>query len=159
MTISVAYPMDTVRFEWFSDKKSAIDKNPDVKLPELYIDKYEPTVCNGTRKSGYIKFLYSTRVNYLNNQILGNFSCLRAVFNLKRDIGFHVAQTYIPTSLALMFSWVRRYYFQLNYIFPAPYRYRARLALFYWPLLALSRPVVDYEIKVKLQNSYSGVLS
>uniref|UniRef100_A0A914UNG4 Uncharacterized protein n=1 Tax=Plectus sambesii TaxID=2011161 RepID=A0A914UNG4_9BILA len=84
---SFAYPIDTVRFEWFSDNKDAIDKNPDVKLPELYIDKYEPTVCNGTRKSG-------------------NFACLRAVFNLKRDIGFHVAQTYIPTSLALMFSWV-----------------------------------------------------
>ncbi|KAH7724601.1 CBN-LGC-45 protein [Aphelenchoides avenae] len=84
---SFAYPIETVRFEWFTRKQDAIDKNPDVKLPELYIDRYEPTVCNRTRKAG-------------------DFSCLRAVFRLKRDVGFHIAQTYIPTSLALMFSWV-----------------------------------------------------
>ncbi|VDL86494.1 unnamed protein product [Nippostrongylus brasiliensis] len=82
-----AYPVETVRFEWFTRRVDAIDKNPDVKLPELYIDRYEPTVCKKTRKSGA-------------------FSCLRAVFRLKRDVGFHIAQTYIPTSLALMFSWV-----------------------------------------------------
>ncbi|VDK84157.1 unnamed protein product, partial [Onchocerca ochengi] len=35
-----------------------------------------------------------------------HFSCLKAIFRLKRDVGFHIAQTYIPTSLALMFSWV-----------------------------------------------------
>lgn len=86
----VAYPIETVRFEWFTRKQDAIDKNPDVKLPELYIDRYEPTVCNRTRKAG-------------------DFSCLRAVFRLKRDVGFHIAQTYIPTSLALMFSWVSKH--------------------------------------------------
>uniref|UniRef100_A0AC35TLJ4 RING-type domain-containing protein n=1 Tax=Rhabditophanes sp. KR3021 TaxID=114890 RepID=A0AC35TLJ4_9BILA len=84
---SFAYPVSTVRFEWFSEKQNAVDKNPEVKLPELYIDKYEPVLCNKTRKSG-------------------NFSCLRAVFLLKRDVGYHIAQTYVPTSLALMFSWV-----------------------------------------------------
>ncbi|GMR39670.1 hypothetical protein PMAYCL1PPCAC_09865, partial [Pristionchus mayeri] len=84
---SFAYPLETVRFEWFTKKENAIDKNPDVKLPELYIDRYEPTTCDKTRKSG-------------------SFACLRAVFRLKRDVGFHIAQTYIPTSLALMFSWV-----------------------------------------------------
>ncbi|PAV56919.1 hypothetical protein WR25_15761 isoform D [Diploscapter pachys] len=87
MIKSFAYPVETVRFEWFTRRKDAIDKNPDVKLPELYIDRYEPTTCPSTRKSG-------------------EFSCLRAVFRLKRDVGFHIAQTYIPTSLALMFSWV-----------------------------------------------------
>ncbi|KIH53468.1 hypothetical protein ANCDUO_16403, partial [Ancylostoma duodenale] len=70
----------------YETRVDAIDKNPDVKLPELYIDRYEPTVCTKARKSGA-------------------FSCLRAVFRLKRDVGFHIAQTYIPTSLALMFSW------------------------------------------------------
>uniref|UniRef100_A0A0K0D955 Neur_chan_memb domain-containing protein n=1 Tax=Angiostrongylus cantonensis TaxID=6313 RepID=A0A0K0D955_ANGCA len=86
-SVSVAYPVETVRFEWFTRRVDAIDKNPDVKLPELYIDRYEPMVCTKARKSGA-------------------FSCLRAVFRLKRDVGFHIAQTYIPTSLALMFSWV-----------------------------------------------------
>ncbi|CAI5442791.1 unnamed protein product [Caenorhabditis angaria] len=84
---SFAYPIETVRFEWFSRRDYAIDKNPDVKLPELYIDRYETQNCPNNRKSGA-------------------FSCLRAVFRLKRDVGFHIAQTYIPTSLALMFSWV-----------------------------------------------------
>ncbi|CAJ0608677.1 unnamed protein product [Cylicocyclus nassatus] len=84
---SFAYPVETVQFEWFTRRADAIDKNPDVKLPELYIDRYEPTTCTKARKSGA-------------------FSCLRAVFRLKRDVGFHIAQTYIPTSLALMFSWV-----------------------------------------------------
>uniref|UniRef100_A0A915M6W7 Neurotransmitter-gated ion-channel transmembrane domain-containing protein n=1 Tax=Meloidogyne javanica TaxID=6303 RepID=A0A915M6W7_MELJA len=85
--VGVAYPLPTVRFEWFSNRKNAIDKNPEVRLPELYIDNYEPAKCNRSRKSG-------------------EFACLRAIFRLKRDVGFHIAQTYIPTSLALMFSWV-----------------------------------------------------
>ncbi|MCP9264052.1 Glycine receptor subunit alphaZ1 [Dirofilaria immitis] len=84
---SFAYPIKTVRFEWFSNKRDAIDKNSDVTLPELYIHRYEPTYCEKNRKSGH-------------------FSCLKAIFRLKRDVGFHIAQTYIPTSLALMFSWV-----------------------------------------------------
>lgn len=92
----VAYPVETVRFEWFTRRKDAIDKNPDVKLPELYIDRYETTTCPNERKSGA-------------------FSCLRAVFRLKRDVGFHIAQTYIPTSLALMFSWVSRSAILLNF--------------------------------------------
>uniref|UniRef100_A0A914I693 Uncharacterized protein n=1 Tax=Globodera rostochiensis TaxID=31243 RepID=A0A914I693_GLORO len=84
---SFAYAAETVRFEWFTNRLDAIDKNPDVRLPELYIDQYEPAKCNRSRKSGA-------------------FACLSAVFRLKRDVGFHIAQTYIPTSLALMFSWV-----------------------------------------------------
>jgi hypothetical protein len=39
---TVAYPLQSVRFEWFSNRKYAIDKNPEVRLPELYIDSYEP---------------------------------------------------------------------------------------------------------------------
>ncbi|KAI6174650.1 Cation transporter family protein [Aphelenchoides bicaudatus] len=87
---SFAYPVETVRFEWFTRKIDAIDKNPDVKLPELYIGEKE------------FKFL----TNKNNSFFVGDFSCLRALFRLKRDVGFHIAQTYIPTSLALMFSWV-----------------------------------------------------
>ncbi|VDM67868.1 unnamed protein product, partial [Strongylus vulgaris] len=50
--IPVAYPVETVQFEWFTRRADAIDKNPDVKLPELYIDRYEPTTCTKARKSG-----------------------------------------------------------------------------------------------------------
>uniref|UniRef100_A0A1I7VLG6 Neur_chan_memb domain-containing protein n=1 Tax=Loa loa TaxID=7209 RepID=A0A1I7VLG6_LOALO len=75
--------MKTVRFEWFSNKRDAIEKNPEVTLSELYIHRYEPAYCERTRKSDH-------------------FSCLKAIFRLKRDVGFHITQTYIPTSLALM---------------------------------------------------------
>lgn len=57
--VSVAYPVETVRFEWFTRRVDAIDKNPDVKLPELYIDRYEPTVCRKTRKSGQFASIIS----------------------------------------------------------------------------------------------------
>ena len=39
---------------------------------ELYIDRYEPTTCNKSRKSG-------------------DFACLRALFRLKRDVGYHAS--------------------------------------------------------------------
>lgn len=42
IALPVAYPTETVRFEWFTNRSDAIDKNPDVRLPELYIDQYEP---------------------------------------------------------------------------------------------------------------------
>lgn len=31
---------------------------------------------------------------------------MAATLKLKRDVGYHIAQTYVPTMLALMFSWV-----------------------------------------------------
>lgn len=37
---------------------------------------------------------------------LGNYTCLQATFTLTRDLGYYIAQMYVPTTLALMFSWV-----------------------------------------------------
>uniref|UniRef100_A0A914XIM8 Uncharacterized protein n=1 Tax=Plectus sambesii TaxID=2011161 RepID=A0A914XIM8_9BILA len=84
---SLAYTHDVVKFRWFSRAEDALRKADNVQLPELYIVGYAPKYCDGLRKTG-------------------NFSCLEAEFDLQRDIGFHLAQTYIPTALCLVFSWV-----------------------------------------------------
>ena len=36
----------------------------------------------------------------------GNYSCLAAKFELHRSIGFHLVQSYIPTILIVIVSWV-----------------------------------------------------
>ena len=36
----------------------------------------------------------------------GNYSCLQATFILQRQIGFFVLQTYIPSMLIVILSWV-----------------------------------------------------
>ena len=37
---------------------------------------------------------------------VGNYSCLQASFYLQRQIGFFILQTYIPSMLIVMLSWV-----------------------------------------------------
>ncbi len=37
---------------------------------------------------------------------LGNYSCLVARFHLSRSVGFHMVQSYIPTILIVVISWV-----------------------------------------------------
>lgn len=36
----------------------------------------------------------------------GNYSCLAAKFKLHRSVGFHLVQSYIPTILIVIVSWV-----------------------------------------------------
>lgn len=38
--------------------------------------------------------------------ILGNFTCLAVVFNLKRRLGYHLFHTYIPSALIVVMSWI-----------------------------------------------------
>ncbi|KAK0396172.1 hypothetical protein QR680_001606 [Steinernema hermaphroditum] len=85
--ISVGFTNDVVQFYWFSRKEDAIFMNRNVQFPDLYVFNHEKTTCNGMRKSG-------------------NFSCLEAKFYLKRNLGSHLAQTYIPTATCVLFSWI-----------------------------------------------------
>ncbi|KAH9643948.1 hypothetical protein HF086_016498 [Spodoptera exigua] len=36
----------------------------------------------------------------------GNFTCLEVIFKLKRRLGYHLFNTYIPTCLIVIMSWV-----------------------------------------------------
>ncbi|VDM47377.1 unnamed protein product [Toxocara canis] len=84
---SLGFTNDVMRLRWFSNIKHAISRNKHVQLPELYIVGYSKHECNGYRKSG-------------------NFSCLEARFYMKRNLGYHMAQTYIPTAMCVIFSWI-----------------------------------------------------
>uniref|UniRef100_A0A914S901 Neurotransmitter-gated ion-channel transmembrane domain-containing protein n=1 Tax=Parascaris equorum TaxID=6256 RepID=A0A914S901_PAREQ len=76
-----------MQFRWFSNVDDAIRKNEHVQLPELYIVGYSKHECDGNRKSG-------------------NFSCVEGRFYMKRTLGYHMAQTYIPTAICVVFSWI-----------------------------------------------------
>ncbi|CAI4223526.1 unnamed protein product [Auanema sp. JU1783] len=84
---ALGFTQDAVRFEWFSDHHHAIRLNQDVQIPELVLMKYTAEYCDGHRKSG-------------------NYSCLEAKFYMQRQIGYHIAQTYIPTALCVLFSMI-----------------------------------------------------
>ena len=60
------------------------------------------------RHAGIINILIFPIPNLQNHRIffLGNYSCLAAKFNLHRSIGFHLVQSYIPTILFVIVSWV-----------------------------------------------------
>jgi len=38
--------------------------------------------------------------------VAGNYSCLVAEFHLSRSVGFHLVQSYLPTILIVVISWV-----------------------------------------------------
>lgn len=38
--------------------------------------------------------------------LLGNFTCLAIVFNLRRRLGYHLLHTYIPSALIVVMSWI-----------------------------------------------------
>lgn len=42
----------------------------------------------------------------INISVAGSFSQLRIIFHLKRDVGFYMIQTYIPSVLIVILSWV-----------------------------------------------------
>ncbi|KAK6758998.1 hypothetical protein RB195_016303 [Necator americanus] len=84
---SLGFTSDSVEFVWFSDKENAIQLNRDLEIPELSLIDVKAKKCDGKRKSG-------------------NYSCLEAQFFLQRQLGFHIAQTYIPTMICVLFSWI-----------------------------------------------------
>uniref|UniRef100_A0A914QNB2 Neurotransmitter-gated ion-channel ligand-binding domain-containing protein n=1 Tax=Panagrolaimus davidi TaxID=227884 RepID=A0A914QNB2_9BILA len=75
---SIAFTNDLVQFQWFPKRYDAIRLNKNVQLPELYIHNFSQATCLTHRKTG-------------------NFTCLEAQFNMKRNLGYHLAQTYIPS--------------------------------------------------------------
>jgi len=48
----------------------------------------------------------SLEVKFLSATHVGKYSCLQASFILQRQVGFFILQTYIPSMLIVMLSWV-----------------------------------------------------
>lgn len=82
----VAFTEETLNFTWFDN--NPIEINKAVELPELKIVSTDATTCPSETYTGH-------------------YDCIKAVFFLARDDGYYMVRSYIPTSLALMFSWVQ----------------------------------------------------
>ncbi|KAK4325598.1 hypothetical protein Pmani_003840 [Petrolisthes manimaculis] len=86
--IQIASFVKTTReleLEWYAD--SPIKMYRRFKLPQFEMKEIKPETCD---QSFHI----------------GNYSCLQAAFELRRNIGYHLVQSYLPTSLIVVVSWV-----------------------------------------------------
>lgn len=82
---SLSHTTDDLIFQWNTDLPLEVDEN--IELPQLEL------VQNSTADCTHV---YST----------GNFTCLEVIFKLKRRLGYHLFNTYIPTCLIVIMSWV-----------------------------------------------------
>merc|ERR1711963_99144 len=87
-TMEVASFSKTTRellLEW--NKRSPVDLSSDLKMPQFTVESVVTDKCE-------------------ESSLIGNYSCLVAKFHLSRSIGFHMVQSYIPTILIVVISWV-----------------------------------------------------
>lgn len=87
-TMEVASFSKTTRellLEW--NKQSPVDLSSDLKMPQFTVERVVTDHCE-------------------ESSLIGNYSCLVARFHLSRSIGFHMVQSYIPTILIVVISWV-----------------------------------------------------
>uniref|UniRef100_A0A0N5CCW5 Neur_chan_LBD domain-containing protein n=1 Tax=Strongyloides papillosus TaxID=174720 RepID=A0A0N5CCW5_STREA len=92
--ISYAHVVSEMNVTWFTE--NPINFNDEIGLPEFKITGVSPDYCNGT-------FRYTLTDNSFR---IGRFSCLKAIIFLDRAIGYHLVQSYIPTALIVIISWV-----------------------------------------------------
>lgn len=71
--------------EW--NQRSPVDLSSDLKMPQFTVESVVTDKCE-------------------ESSLIGNYSCLVARFHLSRSIGFHMVQSYIPTILIVVISWV-----------------------------------------------------
>ncbi|CEF69297.1 Gamma-aminobutyric acid A receptor/Glycine receptor alpha family and Neurotransmitter-gated ion-channel transmembrane domain and Neurotransmitter-gated ion-channel family and Neurotransmitter-gated ion-channel ligand-binding domain-containing protein [Strongyloides ratti] len=84
---SIGYNNDSLHLTWFSKASEAVKVDENVQLPDFYLKSHIFSKCDGSRKTG-------------------NYSCIEVKFNLKRNLGYHIAQTYIPVAMCVIFSWI-----------------------------------------------------
>ncbi|CAJ0933590.1 unnamed protein product, partial [Mesorhabditis belari] len=92
--LSYAYIAKQVNVSWFDT--SPIRFNPSIGLPEFNITAVTPSYCNGTYRYAVMSNRYKVDV----------FSCLLGDIHLARSIGYNLVQSFIPTGLIVMISWV-----------------------------------------------------
>ncbi|KAL3070667.1 hypothetical protein niasHS_016941 [Heterodera schachtii] len=92
--LSYAYIAKIVNVTWF--RRQPILYNPEIDLPEFDIDQIVAEYCDGTYRYAVTERSYKT----------DKFSCLMGNLYLKRRIGFNIVQSYIPTGLIVIISWV-----------------------------------------------------
>uniref|UniRef100_A0A8R1I655 Neur_chan_memb domain-containing protein n=1 Tax=Caenorhabditis japonica TaxID=281687 RepID=A0A8R1I655_CAEJA len=92
--LSYAYIAKQVNVTWFD--KNPIRFNDEIGLPEFLIDHVSKAYCNGSYQYALTADSYKA----------DDFSCLAGNLYLSRSIGYNLVQSYIPTGLIVMISWV-----------------------------------------------------
>uniref|UniRef100_A0A1A9ZPQ1 Uncharacterized protein n=1 Tax=Glossina pallidipes TaxID=7398 RepID=A0A1A9ZPQ1_GLOPL len=82
---SLSHTTDDMIFQWDPTTPLVVDEN--IELPQVALIRNETADCTQ---------VYST----------GNFTCLEVVFTLKRRLVYYVFNTYIPTCMIVIMSWV-----------------------------------------------------
>jgi len=89
-TMEVASFSKTTReliLEW--NRKIPVALSADLRMPQFTVERVTTDNCAQDQTS-----------------MIGNYSCLVAKFHLPRSIGFHMVQSYVPTILIVVISWV-----------------------------------------------------
>lgn len=84
-SLSVSHTTDDMVFQWDPDTPLVVEEN--IELPQVALIKNKTADCTQ---------VYST----------GNFTCLEVVFTLKRRLVYYIFNTYIPTCMIVIMSWV-----------------------------------------------------
>ncbi|KAK7500586.1 hypothetical protein BaRGS_00008161, partial [Batillaria attramentaria] len=117
---SYGYTMENIIYEWMSSKP--IDFNDQMELPQYTIQGVLLSDCTKTYKEseyGHVTSPLATCKSYRSGAEhqatlacipdgtpAGSFSCVRADFQLQRDVGYYVIQVYVPSVLIVILSWV-----------------------------------------------------
>ncbi|NP_001360688.1 Ligand-Gated ion Channel [Caenorhabditis elegans] len=92
--LSYAYIAKQVNVTWFD--KNPVRFNEEIGLPEFQIEHVSNAYCNGSYQYALTENSYKS----------DDFSCLSGNLFLSRSIGYNLVQSYIPTGLIVMISWV-----------------------------------------------------
>ncbi|VDM49064.1 unnamed protein product [Toxocara canis] len=92
--LSYAYIASEVNVTWFQE--SPVRYNAEIELPEFVITEVSGGYCNGT-------YRYAVTAN---SYKVDKFSCLECKIHLGRSIGYNLVQSFIPTGLIVVISWV-----------------------------------------------------
>ncbi|KAK7097734.1 hypothetical protein V1264_004668 [Littorina saxatilis] len=83
---SYGYTMDDIVLYWLNDRE-AVTGVKDVSLPQFSVSDYET-------------------LNKIEQLLTGDYQRLSLTFDLRRNIGYFIFQTYLPSILIVMLSWV-----------------------------------------------------
>ncbi|VDM46068.1 unnamed protein product [Toxocara canis] len=97
--ISYAHVKSEMNTTWFSH--GAIRYNSEIGLPEFRIFDIRNEYCNGT-----FHYTITENKSRIGKLLFVLFHCLVGLIELERSIGYHLVQSYIPTGLIVVISWV-----------------------------------------------------
>ncbi|KAH9496015.1 hypothetical protein Btru_014913 [Bulinus truncatus] len=80
------YTMDDIVLFWLNNR-DAVSGVEDVSLPQFSITNYHT-------------------INKVEDLLTGKYQRLSLIFQLQRNIGYFIFQTYLPSILIVMLSWV-----------------------------------------------------